>query len=548
MRSVVSGGPMSDVLTADVVIVGSGVAGALVAWSLARAGVKVLILEAGPRVDRAKAIDNFRRSVTKGPNSPYPAHPKVPQPDSDDIGAYYVQAGPETFNTLQTRVVGGTTWHWGALTLRYHPNDFVMQTKYGVGVDWPLAYSDIEPWYVEAESALGVAGPSDYDWGSPRSAGYPMPLVAPTYLDRAVAAGCAKVGLSMAPFPQARNTVGRDGRPPCCGNASCVPLCPIGAKYDASVHIAKAEAAGARIEPLAIACRLVAGADDKISAVQFLRPDGSMHEARGRMFVIAAHAIETPKLLLMSRKIGSDATVANASDQVGRNLLTQLDAGYIGLTKDPIYPYRGPVSTSGIREWRDGNFRNKYGAAATSPSNEGWSRAVGPLNEAKALADKGMRGAALGQAVSEHAMRELSIGPSVEVLADPDNRVTLAHDKLDPLGLPRPRIHFRFKPYELEGMKVSMNYLRGLMLALGATNIETQGPVTDSAVMGGTCRMGTDARTSVVDRNLRAHDHPNLYLVGSSAFPTITSSPPTLTIAAFALRAGLQIRTELQSS
>ena len=292
---------MSDALAADVVIVGSGVAGALTGYTLARGGVKVLILEAGPRVDRAKALVNFRRSPTKSPNSPYPAHPKVPQPDDADIGAYYVQAGPETFNTLQARVVGGTTWHWGGLALRYHPNDFVMHSKYGVAVDWPLSYEDLEPWYGEAENALGVAGPDNEDWGSPRSAPYPMPPVAPTYLDKVVGAACSKVGLAMAPFPQARNTVFRDDRPPCCGNASCVPLCPVGAKYDASVHIAKAEAAGARVEALAIAHEIVVDREGRVTAIRFLRPDGSLNEARGRVFVIAAHAIETAKLLLMSQ-------------------------------------------------------------------------------------------------------------------------------------------------------------------------------------------------------------------------------------------------------
>ena len=537
---------MSDILNADVVIVGSGVAGAVTGYTLARAGVKVLILEAGPRVDRAKALVNFRQSPTKSPNSPYPAHPKVPQPESDDIGAYYVQAGPVTFNTLQARVVGGTTWHWGGLALRYHPNDFAMRSKYGVAIDWPLSYNDLEPWYIEAESELGVAGPDNEDWGSPRSAGYPMPMVAPTYLDKIVAAGCGKIGLTMAPFPQARNTIGRDGRPPCCGNASCVPLCPIGAKYDAGVHVAKAERAGARIEPLAIAHEIVVGRNGMITAVRFLRPDGSVHEARGKKFVIAAHAIETAKLLLMSRVGNFGATVANTSDQVGRNLLTQLDAGMIGLTREPIYPYRGPVSTSGIRELRDGDFRGQHGASATSPSNEGWARAVGPLKVAQRLATQGVHGAALGKAVSDHVSRELAIGPSVEILADPDNRVTLAHDRRDPLGLPRPRIQFRFRPYEMDGMKVGMEYVRGLMNALGATDVQEQGPVTDGAVMGGTCRMGSDPRTAVVDRNLRAHDHPNLYVVGSATFPTISTSPPTLTIAAFALRAGLQIRTDLQ--
>jgi choline dehydrogenase-like flavoprotein len=266
------------------------------------------------------------------------------------------------------------------------------------------------------------------------------------------------------------------------------------------------------------------------------------------MFVVAAHAIETPKLLLMSRRPGSNVTVANSSDQVGRNLLTQLDAGMLGLAREKIYPYRGPVETSGIRELRDGDFRGKYGASGTSPSNEGWVRALGPMRLAERYAAQGMRGPALAAAISDHMAREIAMGPSVEVLPDPANRVTLASDLLDPLGLPRPRIAFRWGTYEQDGMKVAMDYVLGIMNALGATETRRLGPGTDSAVMGGTCRMGNDPRTSVVDRNLRTHDHPNLYLVGSSTFPTITASPPTLTIAAMALRAALHIRTELRAT
>jgi choline dehydrogenase-like flavoprotein len=536
---------MSLTLSADVVVVGSGVAGAVTGYRLARRGIKVLILEAGPRVDRAQAVERFERSPDKNPNAPYPPLREVPQPDERDFKAYYVQEGPDEFRGLQTRAVGGTTWHWGGTALRFHPSDFQLRTRYGVGVDWPIRYEDLEPFYGEAEREIGVAGDPAEDWGAPRSTPYPMPPVAPTYLDRVVQTACAKLGLTVTGFPQGRNTLPYDGRLACCGNATCVPICPIFAKYDASAHVAKAEAAGARVLDRAVAYRVVVGGDGKVAAIRFRRPDRSEGEARGRVFVVAAHTVETAKLLLASRGPRHPSGVANRSDQVGRNLMTTVDVGVIGLTRDPVFPYRGPVSTAGVKEYRDGDFRGRHAAFGLSPSNEGWERAVGPIQLAGRLADSGLRGDALARAVRRHAARELALGSSAEVLPDPNNRVTPAMDRLDPLGIPRPRIHFRYDPYALAGLAEARKIQDKIMAELGATELTQQGPIADSAVMAGTARMGADPRTSVVDAELRAHDHPNLFVVGSAVFPTITASPPTLTIAAVALRAAGTIQRTL---
>src|SRR6185503_2041615 len=145
----------------------------------------------------------------------------------------------------------------------------------------------------------------------------------------------------------------------------------IQAKYDATAHLAKAERAGARVEPQAIVNRIVVGPDRRVRSVRFLRPDRSEGEVTGRIFIIAAHAIETPKLMLLSAGPETPGGVANSSDQVGRNLLTQVDIGIQGLTREPIFPYRGPVSTGGIKELRDGPFRGERAAVGMSPSNEG---------------------------------------------------------------------------------------------------------------------------------------------------------------------------------
>ena len=153
---------MSHTLTTDVVIVGSGVAGALVADVLARAGVGVLVLEAGPPVERDRAVEVFRAAPAKVPESPYPNVRWAPHPSVLEIGVpgtgYFIQNGPDPFGSTYERIVGGTTWHWLGSTPRLLPVDFEMQTRFGVGVDWPITYDDLEPWYVRAENELGVAG------------------------------------------------------------------------------------------------------------------------------------------------------------------------------------------------------------------------------------------------------------------------------------------------------------------------------------------------------------------------------------------------------
>ena len=537
---------MSETLSADVVFVGSGIAAAIAGSALAEAGFSVLFLEAGPRVDRGTAVTRFQLSTSKGQNSPYPDQPYAPQPEESDFSAYYVEAGPDKFRGQQARIVGGTTWHWGGLAARFRPNDFKLKSQFGVGVDWPITYDDMEPWYVAAEEEIGVAGDDAADFGAPRSKPYPMPPIPMTYADKQVGAAAEPLGYHVLPFPQARNSVWRDGRPQCCGNASCVPICPIQAKYDATHHLARAERAGAHVEPQAIVHQLVVAADQSIAEIRFRRPDRTEGTASGRIVVVAAHAIETPKLLLLSANDSWPNGIANSSGQVGRNLMTQIDVGIQGLTKDPVFTYRGPVSTGGIAELRDGPFRGERAAIGISPSNEGWTRALGPIQVAAAYIKQGLRGDALRHAIRHDVARQLIIGSSAEMLPNPDNRVTLA-EELDGIGIARPKINFKYDDYSARGLAFARQVQDKLMTALGATEVKQLGPIADSAIMGGTTRMGDDAKTSVVDRNLKSHDHPNLYIVGSSAFPSITANAPTLTIAALSARLGAHLATVLKA-
>jgi choline dehydrogenase-like flavoprotein len=535
---------MADPLTADVVIVGSGVAGAIIAAKLAASGVAVLILEAGPRIDRIEALERFKASRLKSVQSPYPVVAHAPSPDTDRLGEYYVQSGSTVFEGIYLRAVGGSTWHWGGNASRMHPNDFRMRSQYDVAVDWPIEYDALVPFYDAAERELGVAGdPAACVVPAPRGP-FPMGPIPQTYCDKLVAKAAEPFGMTLKAMPQARNAEAYDDRPACCGNAMCVPLCPVGAKYDATVHVAKAEAAGARLVENAVATRIDLAPDRRVAAIRFKRPDGSEGVATGRAYVVAAHAIETPKLLLMSAGESAPAGVANGSGLVGRNLMGHIQVGYVGLAAQPVYPYRGPVETSGFAEWRDGPFRSYLAAMGSGTSNQGWIRAVGPEVRAAELIKLGFLGPALRKAVAEQTVREVSIGGSAEILPNAANRVTL-DAQTDALGLPRPNLRFAIDDYTSQALELGQYRHMNIMQALGCTQILHGPPRVNTSIIGGTARMGHDAEASVVDAQLRAHEHANLFIVGSAVFPTMGVSPPTLTIAALALRAAEQIKHAL---
>jgi len=529
--------------SADVVIVGSGVAGSLVATRLAKAGVRVLMLEAGPRVDRSAALDQFRSALVKIPECAYPDTPYAPRPKSDDPDHYFIQDGPAKFGGTYLRQVGGTTWHWLGTTLRFLPDDFRLRSRFGVGLDWPLSYDDLEPWYCEAERELGVAGDPKADLGVRRSLPYPLPPIPMSYADTKTAAALAGTPYVVQPTPQARNSEPYGNRPACCGSASCIPICPVQAKYDATSHVAQAERAGAQLIADAVVSRIDVGSDGRIAAVHVKRPDGSEDRATGKVFVIAAHAIETPKLLLQSRTDAFPRGIANSSDQVGRNLMDHPSQLTWGLAAEPLGVYRGPLSTAGIESTRGGDWRADHGAFRLQFDNQGWAWPTGaPDSTVRELVKQGLRGAELDRALQAHASREINIATMVEQLPDAANRIVPDFDRRDAIGLPRPRITYSVDDYSRKALAHARRIAREVGAALKATEMHDGSDIISSGHVIGTCRMGTDAKASVVNPDLRAHDHANLFLLGSGVFPTSAASNPTLTIAALSLRAVDAIR------
>lgn len=536
---------MADI-EADVIIVGSGISGAMMAARLAADGVKVAILEAGAKVDRTDAVTRFWNAPIKVPECPYPPRPEAMHPVSNNLDFWYRQAGPDKFASTYVKVVGGTTWHWLGTCLRLLPNDFRLKSLYGQGVDWPISYGDLEPFYGEAEAEIGVAGDSGNDLGAPRSSAYPMMKIPQTFLDKAFAKALNGTQYEVASTPQGRNSVDHAGRPPCCGNASCIPICPIQAKYDATVHIDMATAKGAALYEQTTATFVSVGPDNRIASIAFKRWDGSGGEARGKVYVIAAHAIETPRLLLNSRSQSRPKGVANSSDQVGRNLMDHPTQLSWAMSSDPVWPYRGPLSTSGIENLRDGDFRKTRGAFRVEIGNDGWSWPTGaPITLAADLAKQGIRGEGLNNALAYQSARHVRLASLVEQSPLPNNRVTLDPDQRDMYGVPLPRIDYRLDDYVKAGFAASRKAHEDIFKRLGASGIEHSPDAQGAGHIIGTARMGADPKTSVVDADLRSHDHPNLFMLGSAVFPTSATANPTLTITALALRAISSVKSTL---
>ncbi len=543
-------GPGEHIVTAidaDAIVVGSGFAGALLADRLASKGVRTAILEAGPRISRAKAFETFRAAVIKTPESPYPRTPQADFPKSENPDHWYRQSGPDPFKSTYLKAVGGTSWHWLGTCVRYLPSDFQMRSRFGRALDWPIGYGEIEPFYLAAEQELGVAGNSASDLGSPRSGPFPMPPIASSWLDRVHEKALEDTPWRVEATPQARNSVARNGRPACCGAASCIPICPVGAKYDATVHLRRAEANGAVVHEQTAATFVQTEDSGEVSSVHFRRQDGSAGMARGQVYVLAANAVETPRLLLHSRSERAPGGVANRSDQVGRNLMDHPIQLSWALAEQPVWPYRGPLSTAAIENTRDGPFRRERSALRIELGNNGWTWPTGGAETlAGALAQRGLRGQALRQTVADHAARELRIAALTEQLPDPENRVMLHEQDRDPFGVPLPRMHYRVGAYSRAGLAAAREIHNRIFAHLNASETYHSDTFQGAGHILGTTRMGADPRSSVVNRDLRCHDHPNLFLVGGGAFPTGSTANPTLTIAALALRAADTVAATLR--
>ncbi|MBJ2223553.1 GMC family oxidoreductase [Pseudomonas carnis] len=611
-----------NIETADVIVVGAGMAGSVMAYQLGLAGLKVLVLESGPAIppNRSEYLERFYTAVLKAPESPYPPEQTEQTPakqfapratiqdlitagsdDKDKVQkSYLVQNGPRLFASTYERVGGGTMWHWMGTALRLLPNDFRMQTKYKVGVDWPISYDDLQTAYCRAEEEMcvsaDVASQSYLGVTFPQGYQYSMHGIPPSLVDQGVGKainGTQYQGftLNVRQTPAGRNSQNDNGRRVCAGNTSCTPICPIQAKYDATVTMAKAlDIGNVRILYQCVASKVQVDANG-VTGIDFIQyqNNGTQQNgtAQGKRYVIAAHAIETPKLLLNSISPHSPNGVANSSGQVGKSLADHPVYLAWGLMPEgkPLFPFRGPLSTSGIEDMRDGPFRSERAAWRIEIGNEGWNWSAndpyttvcdfidgdnngGTNNGGADHKSEALSGVALVQKLNSVLTRQFRLAFLIEqVEKDPEHaqcRVESSKHFTDGLGLPRPEIAYELSDYTKEGFKqarlAATHIITKLMGATELTDLKPKLKPGSQTVfeydgqnyafygaghLMGTYRMGSDRRYSVVDKDQRSWDHPNLFLVGDGVFPSTGTANPTLTITALTFQAADVVASDL---
>jgi len=512
---------------AEVVIIGSGVAGALIAHQLAKAGKNVLMLEAGPRLSRWEIVERFRSQANKMDfQRPYPSTEHAPHPQFLPDNHYLIQKGEHPYDVQYIRAVGGTTWHWAGSTWRFLPNDFKLFSLYGVGRDWPLDYDALEPYYFRAEQELGVWGPNDEDLGSPRRQPYPMEPLPLSYNEQRVKSLLNANGYQVVTEPVARNSRPYDDRPTCCGNNACMPVCPIGAMYNGIFHVDKAERAGAHLIENAVVYRLEVDEKKRIRAALYKDPKGIEQRVEGKHFVLAANGIETPKLMLMSN-------VGNSSDMVGRNLMDHPGTAVSFQANEELWPGRGPQEMTSMVGFRDGEFRREYAAKKIHLSNVARTEEVTRelINQSPLLL-----GPALEAKILQRAARFVRFDSFHEILPRPENRIVPSASEKDALGIPKPEFHYALDDYVRRSAAHTREVYARAAELMGATDIRFHDDFANNNHITGTCLMGDNPLDSVVNRDCRSHDHANLFIAGGAVMPTVGSVNCTLTLAALALR------------
>lgn len=496
--------------TVDAVVIGTGAGGAPLMARLAAAGLKVVALEAGKYWDPKKDFPTDERAQDK----------LFWNDERLSAGKDPVAFGSNNSGTG----VGGSTLHYTAYTPRVQPDDLQLKTDFGVGVDWPVSFDEIATYYDEIEHFIGVSGPANYPWGPARKRSYPLPPLPINGAGQLMERGCEAVGIKTSLAANAALSAGRyqEGvgqRPACANRGFCQAGCNIGAKSSMDVtYIPLALSKGAELRTECYVTQLVRDSSGRISEVVYIQNDQEKRQKCKYVFLCAG-AIETPRLLLLNQ-------LANSSGQVGRNFMAHTGLQIWGEFDEDIRPYKGipgAIISEDTHRPAGADFAGGYLLQSIG---------VMPVTYLQQMArQRGLWGESFKQAA-----RAYNHIAGINILGDClpyDHNYLELSDEKDSRGLPKPRVHFTNGENEIRMTAHADKIMREIWDAAGAKNVWD---FQRNAHIIGTCRMGHDPETNVINADGQSFDVPNLFISDNSTFPSALAVNPALTIMALSLR------------
>lgn len=524
---------------AEVCIIGAGASGAAAAKVLTERGVHVVALERGPWRGRESFGGDELANVNRYNLWPDPIlNPRTLRSSGD------APARTELFCPVP-QMVGGGTVHWQGWLPRFTENDFRLRSIAGELpgsslVDWPISYAELEPYYSAVEWAFGVSGEAGANaFEGPRSRGYPCPPMPMSRYAQKFHRGCGQLGLNSFPTPQAALSRPYNGRPATVLSAFAQQHGdPTGTRSSAlNVLVPDAVATGRYdLRPDCYVRELTVDDHKRVRGAVYQDRHGVEFEQRADVFLLACGAVETARLLLLSKSGHFPHGLANGSDLVGRNATFHEYSAAVGLFDDPIYAWAGGgyVSASSFAFYEHDERRDFVGGGHIAAAGVGI-----PLPINWHLPGSPSWGAAAKDIDRLYFNHSMAVAMVVHDMPRYENRIELDDSVRDAWGLPVARVTLQPHENDLAMGRFLIDRNAEILEAAGAYRthkVYIDRVTGNCSHQHGTARMGNDPNSSVTNRFCRAHEVDNLYMVDGSPFPTSTGANPTLTIMANAWR------------